>query len=68
MFRVQRHSISVALGLVSVAIAVFLPLEYLAYSGLIFFLMGPAHGVFGYINGRNRERLEKELRAVSVPN
>jgi hypothetical protein len=63
---VRRHSISVALGLISFAIAVLFPPAYLAYSGLIFFLMGPAHGVFGYMNGRNRERLEASLRASSV--
>jgi uncharacterized membrane protein len=62
---VRRHAISVALGLASVAIAVLLPIEYLAYSGLIFFLMGPAHGTFGYVNGRNRERLAESQREVS---
>lgn len=59
---VRRHAVSVALGLVSVGIAVLLPIEYLAYSGLIFFLLGPAHGTFGYINGRNREKLELGLK------
>lgn len=54
---VRRHSISVTLGLMSIAIAVLLPINYLAFAGLIFFLMGPAHGVFGYMNGRRRERL-----------
>ena len=57
----RRHAISVTLGLASIAIAVLLPIEYLAYSGLIFFLMGPAHGAFGYLNGRNRNRLEQSL-------
>ena len=28
--------------------------------GLMFFLMGPAHGMFGYFNGRARARLEYE--------
>jgi uncharacterized membrane protein len=58
---VRRHAISVSLGLLSVGIALLLPIDYLAYSGLIFFLMGPAHGAFGYVNGRNREKLEKSL-------
>ena len=43
------------------AIALLLPINYLAFSGLIFFLMGPAHGAFGYVNGRNREKLEQSL-------
>ena len=59
---VRRHAISVTLGLVSIGIAMLLPIGYLPFSGLIFFLMGPAHGVYGYVNGRNRERLEKSLR------
>ena len=63
---VRRHSISVTLGLISIGIAVLLPADFLAYSGLIFFLMGPAHGVFGYMNGRNRERLEASLSTSSV--
>jgi len=54
---VQRHSISVAIGLMSIAIATVLPINFLAFAGLIFFLMGPAHGVFGYMNGRRREQL-----------
>ena len=54
---IKRHLISVTIGMLSIAIAVFPPISYLSFAGLIFFLMGPAHGVFGYINGRNRERL-----------
>ena len=57
----RRHLISVTVGVLSMAIAVLLPIEYLAFAGLIFFLMGPAHGVFGYINGRTRARLEASL-------
>ena len=58
---IRRHAISVAVGLASVAIAAFLPINYLAFAGLIFFLMGPAHGVYGYLNGRRREKLEASL-------
>jgi uncharacterized membrane protein len=59
---VRRHSISVGVGIASVVIALALPIDYLAYAGLIFFLMGPAHAVFGYINGRNREQLKASLQ------
>ena len=55
---VRRHLISVTIGAISIAIAILLPIGYLPFAGLIFFLMGPAHGLYGYINGRNRERLE----------
>jgi uncharacterized membrane protein len=58
---IRRHSISVTLGMLSIAIAVLLPIDYLPFAGLIFFLMGPAHGVFGYINGRRREKFEASL-------
>jgi uncharacterized membrane protein len=56
---IMRHGVSVAIGLVSVAIGVLLPIDYLPVAGLIFFLMGPAHGVFGYVNGRRRERIQE---------
>ena len=57
----RRHLISVAIGTLSIAIAVLLPPDFLALAGLIFFLMGPAHGFYGYTNGRRRERLEATL-------
>jgi hypothetical protein len=58
---INRHGISVAIGLLSVAIGVLLPIGYLPFAGLIFFLMAPAHGVFGYVNGRRRERVQQAL-------
>lgn len=57
---IGRHMISVALGVLSVAIVLLWP-RYMAFAGLIFFLLGPAHGIFGYANGRRRERLEASL-------
>ena len=54
---VKRHAISVAIGLLSIAIAALLPPRFLAMSGLVFFLLGPAHGMFGYLNARARARL-----------
>ena len=54
---VRRHGISVTIGVVSVLIALTVPIQYLAFGGLLFFLMGPAHGAFGYLNGRARDRL-----------
>jgi Endosomal/lysosomal potassium channel TMEM175 len=63
---VRRHGISVAIGTVSVLIAWLAPIRYLAYAGLFFFLMGPAHGAFGFVNGRARERLAKQLTPSSA--
>jgi uncharacterized membrane protein len=54
---VRRHGISVAIGTASVLLALILPIEYLAVAGLLFFVMGPAHGTFGWLNGRARERM-----------
>jgi hypothetical protein len=54
---VARHGISVAIGLASIAIALLLPVSYLPFAGLLFFLLGPAHGFYGYWNGRRRERV-----------
>ncbi len=57
---IRRHAISVAIGAVSLAIVIATP-QYASVGGLIFFLLGPAHGTFGYINGRRRDRLEASL-------
>jgi uncharacterized membrane protein len=56
---VRRHGISVAIGALSVVMALVLPIQYLAWAGLLFFLMGPAHAAFGHFNGRAREALVK---------
>jgi hypothetical protein len=57
---VRRHAISVTIGVTSVLLALTLPIDYLAFAGLLFFIMGPAHGAFGYMNGRARERLVQQ--------
>jgi hypothetical protein len=57
---IRRHAISAAFGLASLVIVIVAP-GYGAFAGLIFFLLGPAHGTFGYINGRRRNRLEASL-------
>jgi uncharacterized membrane protein len=57
---VRRHGISVTIGSLSLLMALTVPIQYLAFAGLLFFLMGPAHGTFGYLNGRTRERLLKQ--------
>jgi uncharacterized membrane protein len=57
----RKHLLSVAVGVASMLIAAVLPIQYLAYSGLLFFLLGPLHGANGYFNGRRRARLEATL-------
>jgi uncharacterized membrane protein len=56
-----RHSINVALGTASLLMAWLLPPALGALAGLIYFLLGPLHGGFGFYNGRRRDRLEASL-------
>jgi hypothetical protein len=53
----SRHMINVTVGTASILVAVLLPERFLAWAGLIFFLLGPLHGGYGYYNGRRRDRL-----------
>lgn len=55
----RAHSLSVAVGLISILLAAILPIRYLAFSGLVFFLMAPVHGINGYYSGRRREQLQQ---------
>jgi uncharacterized membrane protein len=66
---VRRHSLSVVIGLISIAIALAAPINYLPMAGLIFLVMGPAHWGFGHRNGRARERLKSTLwhQPVTAP-
>ena len=48
------HLVSVAVGLGAVAIAVLAPGFWSSFSGFSYFLMGPAHGIFGAMMRRRR--------------
>jgi uncharacterized membrane protein len=54
---VKRHSITVTIAIISALLALLAPIDYLALAGLLFFLLGPAHATFGYLNGRARSRI-----------
>jgi uncharacterized membrane protein len=60
----RRHLISVAIGIVSLAIVAVIPSQ-MRLAGLIFFLLGPAHATFGHLNGRRRARLEHKEPSTS---
>jgi hypothetical protein len=47
----RGHLLSVAIGLLSLAMAVLVP-EFPALSGLVYFLMGPVQGVNGFRTGK----------------
>ncbi len=44
-------------------IATLAPLELAPISPMVYGLMGPLHGVYGYRSGRRREVLEQQLAA-----
>jgi len=55
---VRTHLLTVLVGLVSITIAVALPIRWLGAAGLLFFVLGPIHFTNGYMIGRKRAQLE----------
>ncbi len=53
----NRHLINVAVGVTSIVLALALPQAMLALSGMLYFVLGPLHGWYGFSAGRRRERL-----------
>jgi uncharacterized membrane protein len=51
--------VSVSVGLTSVAWALIMPEKIKALSGMVYFLMGPAHWAYGEWNGRRRKAFLK---------
>jgi hypothetical protein len=52
---IRGHLRSIAIGLSSLALAVFVP-QVPWLSGVVYFLMGPVHGVNGFRTGNAVER------------
>jgi hypothetical protein len=63
----RRHGVSVAIGLLSVILAVTLPDRWVGLSGFCYLLLGPAHAVYGYRSGLARERLAAALAGCYHP-
>jgi uncharacterized membrane protein len=57
----RRHLLSVAIGVVSILLALVLPMRLFAFSGFVFFLLGPLQGTNGYRTGVARARLGERL-------
>jgi uncharacterized membrane protein len=55
------HMISVGVGLLATAIALFAPTSYAVFSGFTYFLMGPAHWQHGTRAFRRRKAFEARL-------
>jgi hypothetical protein len=51
------HAVSAAVGVLSVGVAALAPGNYPAFAGFSYFLMGPAHWLYGSAMGRKRRAL-----------
>lgn len=54
----RAHLLSVAVGAVAVVLTIVVPADFLWIPGSIFWLLGPLHGTNGFLNGRQRRRME----------
>ena len=57
-FAIRSHALSTGLAVVSIAIVYLLP-QYPAFSGLIYFMMGPLQGWNGYMAGKANAQLAR---------
>ena len=60
------HLVSVTVGLLAIAVALFMPLSFAVMSGFTYFFMGPAHYTFGVISGRRRKALASQPAPAAV--
>jgi uncharacterized membrane protein len=61
-----EHLVSASVGGIATAIALLAPPPYPVFSGFSYFLMGPAHYVYGTQVGKRRRALEQSLAASQV--
>jgi hypothetical protein len=54
---VRAHGLSVAIGIVSILLALTLPARMLGLAGFLYFLQGPVQGLNGHLNGKARARI-----------
>ncbi len=59
--RLRANVLSIAIGLLSIAISLFGGPQSAAIAGMVFGLMGPAHGLNGYIVSRGLSRIENRV-------
>ena len=52
----MRHLLTAAVALISILIALIVPRQS-AFAGMIYFVLGPLHGAYGFMRGRTRDRL-----------
>lgn len=60
------HLVSASVGLLATAVALFAPYPFPVFSGFTYFLMGPAHWIYGVNVGRRRKAVEQQLAPTGV--
>jgi len=53
-----RHLLTALIALSAMTIAFLLP-ERAGWAGWVYFMLGPLHGIFGYLRGKRREQLKR---------
>ena len=64
---IGHHLISASVGVVSLTIAAFAPLELAPIAPTAYCLMAPAHYGYGFMSGRKRHALEARLAGEAAP-
>lgn len=65
---IGAHVISLAIGVLSIVLALVSPGIWGPFlAGVIYFLMGPAHGVYGYRRGKRAEQMHTALLTAEEP-
>jgi hypothetical protein len=64
---IAHHLISAGVGVLSLALASFAPLELAPIAPTAYCLMGPAHYGYGSISGKKRRALEARLAGEAAP-
>lgn len=64
---VGMHLVSVAVGVLAIAVALLAPTLFAVLSGFTYFLMGPAHWAYAVMAARRKRALAAELAAASAP-
>ena len=56
-----HHLVSVSVGFLALAVAMWAPLIFTPFSPMCFGFLGPGHAVWGAVHGRKRRALERQL-------
>jgi hypothetical protein len=63
---IGQQIVSMSVGILSLLIAAFAPLQFAPLSPTVFFLLGPGHWIYGARSGRRRRELEEQLAGEAV--